>query len=259
VEFAAGSGIQVVDLRDALRKTEVFAAAGAALLEVEPRLVRVEVEQLVPVDVPVRVELQGAAVEGEPRADPETVRYELPASLAANVDELFVTARLTEPELAGLPAGTAVRVPGVRAVPSAALASAWGKPVATRPVDLHFTLRSRLSSMVLATVPVHVRAAPAELQRFDVLIDDSSAFIADVTLRGPAALIERITLDASLRPVAEVALSFEELELGIDSKAAVLRMPPGFEAVEARAENLLVGLSVVRRERPVDDLPDPNG
>ncbi|MBX3322261.1 MAG: hypothetical protein KF757_04650 [Phycisphaeraceae bacterium] len=251
-EFAAGSGVQVVDLREALRRTDIFQAAGAALLDVEPRLVRIEVDELVPIDIPVRITIEGAAVEGEPRAEPELIRYEVPAAALAaiNRDDLFATVRLTEAEVSGLPAGTQSRLPNLRITLSPAMNNFWSRTGGRNTVDVTLTLRSRLTTLVLPTVPVHVQAAPAEMLRFDVMIAEDDLFIADVTLRGPAALIERINNDPALRPVAVVSLGFEELERGIDSKAAVLRMPPGFEAVEARAENLIVGLTITRRERP---------
>lgn len=251
-DLVSEPGIQVVDLRETLRRSELLSSSGLALTEIEPRFVRVEVDSLEAVDVPVRIDLADAAVDGQPRAEPATVRYELPSAALASVDRetLFVTARVSAIETAALPTGSEQKLPNVRVVPSPALASMWNVRRERDDVAISLTLRSRLMSITLATVPVHVQAAPAEMIRFDVVIDPEDSFVADVSLRGPVALIERIQNDASLRPIAVLSLSFDDLERGvITSKAAVLRLPPGFEAVEARAENLQIGFRVIRREQ----------
>lgn len=258
-EAPTGTGLRVVDMRDALRSTPLFAQSGVTLTEVNPRFVQIEVDELVQRDVPVRVELPAdVQLEGEPRAEPEVVRFSLPRLVAEKLkpDETYVRAVVGPELVASLPTGRPQRIPSVRIERSTALADAWHAVGARSQVTVSLTLRSRTATEVLPTVPVQLRVAPTELGRFDITIPESDLFIHDVTIRGPSTLVERIRTDPSLRPVAVVALSFEELERGIGAKDAQFIFPVGLESLEATADDVNVSLQIQRRPEPTPPEPD---
>ncbi|KAA0214669.1 MAG: hypothetical protein EDM82_09520 [Cyanobacteria bacterium CYA] len=138
----------------------------------------------------------------------------------------------------------------MRVVPSAALAEAWQARQSRTQVAVTLTLRSRTETEVLPTVPVQVRVAPTELSRFDISIPEEDRFLHDVTVRGPSTAIERMRNDPTLRPVAVIALTFEELERGLTAKDALILFPPGLEGLEATADDVNVSLSITRRAVP---------
>ncbi len=245
-------GEQLIDLQTALRASEVFKRSGVTLTEVKPRFVRIQADELVTLEVPVRVSLPSVQTEGPARTDPETIAFTLPRAISRSLPpgSAFVTARLTDADLASLTPGTEERIEPVRVQPSPALAAAWSLTPATAQVAVILTVRSRTATETIPTVPVQILVAPSELERFHITVAEDSRFLHDVTLKGPSPLIERIRSDPTLRPVAVVSLSFEDLENGIESKDARFVLPPGFEAVEARADAVSVRLSIQRREQP---------
>lgn len=256
-ETVTGTGLRVVDLRDALRSTPLFGRSGVTLAEVTPRFVQIEVDELVQRDVPVRVELPAdVQIDGEARAQPEVVGFSLPrqASEALAPDEVYAKAIVGPELLASLPTGRAQRINAVRIAPSQALEDVWYKRANRTQVAVSLTLRSRTATEMLPTVPVQLRVAPTELSRFDITIPESDLFIHDVTIRGPSTLVERMRSDPSLRPVAVVALSFEELERGIGAKDAQFIFPVGLESLEATADDVNVTLKIQRRpELPTEE------
>lgn len=251
-ESPSGTGLRVVNLRDALRLTPEFEQSGISLIEVNPRFVQVEVDELVQRDVPVRIELPDVEVQGAARAEPETVRFSLPRSIseALPVEEAYVRATVQPDQIANLPTGRPQRIASVRVVPSPALAEAWQARQSRAQVGVTLTLRSRTETEVLPTVPVQVRVAPTELLRFDISIPEEDRFLHDVTVRGPSTAIERMRNDPNLRPVAVIALSFEELERGLTAKDAIFVFPPGLDGLEATADDVNVSLSITRRIEP---------
>lgn len=256
-EGSVPSGVRVVDLRDALRSVPPFQQSGISLSEVDPAFVQVEVDDLVQRDVPVRVELPDVQLEGPYRVSPETVRFTLPRTLSASLSEqdVYVRAVVAPEQLANLPTGREQTIASVRIVPSQPLAEAWFSQAGRTQVSVTLTLRSRTATELIPTVPVQVRLAPTELERFDIFIPESERFLHDVTVRGPSTLIERMRSDSTLRPIAVVALSFEELERGITSKDAILTFPPGLEGLEASASDVTVSLKITRRPDPAAPAP----
>lgn len=249
VEIPFQSGPQTIDLHAALRRSEVFREIAVTLNEVDPRLVSVDADDLVTVDLPIRVELPDVQIEGTPRTDPGTVTVTMPRSVeqALLPGTAYLLAVLTNEMLAPLTPGLEQEIDGIRLVPSADLATSWYLRPTAPHASVILTLRSRTATETIPTVPVQIRVAPAELQRFDIAVAEDDQFLHDVVLRGPSPLIERIRSDPSLRPVAVVTLSFEELERAIASKDAVITLPPGFGQIEARADSVTVRLTITRR------------
>lgn len=253
IPFQAGQ--QTFDLHAALRRTELFRRIAVSLNDVDPATITIDADELTTIDVPVAVELPDVQIEGAVRTDPETVAVTLPKSFADTLEPGAATmvAHLSADTLNRLTPGVEQRIDGARLQASPALAASWFVRSATPQVSVVLTLRSRTATEIIPTVPVQVRIAPSELSRFDITVAEDDRFLHDVTLRGPSPLIERIRSDPSLRPVAVLVLSFEELERGIESKDATIILPPGFGQVEARADILAVRLKITRRD------PEPAG
>lgn len=247
-------GEQLIDLQTALRASEVFKRSGVTLTEVKPRFVRIQADELVTLEVPVRVALPAVETEGPPRTDPETISYTIPRTISRTLapGAAFATARLTDADLASLTPGTEQRIEPVRVEPSPPLAAAWSLSPLSAQVAVILTVRSRTATETIPTVPVQILVAPSELERFHIAVAEDSRFLHDVTIKGPSPLIERIRSDPTLRPVAVVSLSFEDLENAIESKDARFVLPPGFEAVEASADDISVRLNIERREQPAE-------
>ncbi len=252
VDISFEPGEQLVDLRAVLRASDLFRKNAVTLNDVEPQFIRILTDELVSIDVPVRAELPGIQIEGQARTDPETVQFRIPRSLQSSLasSDVFVYATLGQDELARLTPGVEQRVDGVTASPSPALAASWFLRPTTASVSVILKLKSRTATETIPAVPVQLRVAPAELARFDIEVAEDDRFLHDVVLRGPGPLIERIRADTSLRPVAVVALTFEELERGIETKDAQIILPPGFEQVEAQADSVSVRVTITRREPP---------
>lgn len=237
-------GRQTIDLREALRRAEVFVDSGVTIDAVSPAELIVEVDVLEAVDAPVRVVVEGADVEldGPASAVPASVRALVPrGAVLDRADSLdlpvHVVAMVSDEEVEALPAGreaTLVSIP-VR-LPGALGESAWGVVFDPGAVDVRLRVRGRLERLVVERVPVEVRVAPAELGRWRVEIPPADRDLVGVTLVGPAAAIERVR-SGEIRPVAVVALSFEQLELGVDTAPAVVTgLPTGVRAEPASGE-----------------------
>lgn len=245
-------GEQVVDLQATLRSMEMFRKSAVTLVEVVPSSLRIEADDLVTIQVPVRVDLSGVQVEGPARAEPDSIEFRVPSMLRSSIVayDAFVTASLNEAQLSLISPGIEQRVDGVQVVPSPSLTASWFLRPANAQVAVILKLKSRTASETIPAVPVHIRVVPSELARFDISVAEDDRFIHDVTLRGPGPLIERIRSDPSIRPVAVVVLSFEELERGIEAKDAQFILPPGYEQVEVRADSISVRVTITRREPP---------
>jgi hypothetical protein len=255
VEIPFQSGQQVIDLYDALRRSALLRQIAVTLNNVDPRFVSIDADELVTVELPIRVELPDVQIDGAVRTDPETIAVTLPRSVQAALEPgaAYMHASLGSEILSRLTPGVEQRIDGARLQPSPALATSWLVKPAAPQAAVVLTLRSHTATEIIPTVPVLIRIAPSELGRFDIAVNEDDRFLHDVVLRGPSPLIERIRSDPTLRPIAVVALGFEELERGITSKDAAIVLPPGFGQVEARADIVSVRLTITRREAP----PEP--
>lgn len=239
-------GRHTVDLREALRASDVFRDAGVTVDSVSPTTLDLEVDELVVVDAPVRVISRGAEagveLDGPASAVPGSVMLTVPRSAvvdraAARDLEIQVVAELEPQQLQSLAPGREAVLPGVPVRLPAALADgAWSVRVEPPTVEVRVRIRGRLERLVVDRVPVEVRVSPAELGRWSVEIPPADRDLVAVTLIGPAAAIERVR-SGEVRPVAVLALSFEQLELGVESATAVVMgLPAGVRAEPANAE-----------------------
>ncbi|MDX2147640.1 MAG: hypothetical protein SFZ23_08975 [Planctomycetota bacterium] len=244
-------GDSVVKLAESLQSHPLLREANVTIVRVTPGTLRVSIRQLIARDASVSVVATGGAIEGTPEVRPASVKLLVPVESVASLPESPVVearvdaSRLTEGKaqtLAGVPL-TAPAMPGVEVV-----------RVQPPTVDVTASLRSRIATLTIASVPVQVRLAPAELSRWTIEIPDEDQFLTDVRVMGPSEIIEQIRA-GTIQVVAVVQLSFRELERGIESKDAAFTDYPSSLSFEAA--NTTIRLRISRRTADVSPTETP--
>jgi hypothetical protein len=242
-----------VQLQAALAALPAVRDSGVTIAEVDPPSVTLSIDNLASRECAVRVELPpGQALDGAPEFNPPNIRVRYPTAISLPAD-LTLVARVDAAALAGLPEGRRTTLANIPVeMPEALRGVDAGSGVRLTPpqVSIALTLRSRTSSITLATIPVHIRLAPTELSIWDIQLAPESRLLTDVAISGPADLIDLLRTD-KLKPVAYVALSFEDLEKAAAAGTAIekevsfsdLPTPLKFEPKQKT-----VRISVKRRE-----------
>lgn len=228
-DYPAEDGVHSVVLRDVLRRRDALHDAGVGVESVTPASVDVEVVKLVEVEVPVRLELPEGLEVAESGVEPAVVRMRAPAAVAER-EGFELVARPDPARIAGLRPGTTGVIKGVPVQLPAAYADwTWATGISPRTVDVSVRVQSRIETLTIERLPVQVLLAPSELGRWRIEIPPASRDLVDVRLSGPLDVIERIR-SGEVRPVAMLRLSYDELEAGIEEKAAeVTGLPAGVE------------------------------
>jgi hypothetical protein len=246
--FSIDPGPHAVDIQAVLRGHPDLrlAGRGVSIKSVTPETLNVALDELVSRTVKIDVDVPGAELDGPADVRPGAATIVLPASAASKITEnTALIARVDAAVLEHLSPGRRETVPGVRLLPPSELASVPHLKIEPEAVDVALTLRTKTTSIKVASVPVHVRIAPGELSKWDIEIPEQDRFLADVTVSGPSDLVKQIQ-DKTVPLVATVSLSFEELERGIPSKDAVFcDLPTGLRFDVA---NKTVRLKIKRRE-----------
>lgn len=254
IRFSPGSGRipntpgeHALDVREALREHPLFEDSGITIKKVEPQTLRLVVDEVVAREVRVEVVTPIGDLDGLPEAQPGLVRVVAPAREAALLtDESAAVLRVDDGTWSRLVPGRRETIPGVRLELPTELAGSSRARLEPASADVLLTVRSRTASIVLPSVPVHLRVAPAELGRFNIEIAEQDRSIIDVTVSGPAELVRQVA-DKTLPIIAFVPLSFEELERGIPGKDAQFTNVPG-GALRFEAARRNVRLTITRRE-----------
>lgn len=245
-------GVHTIDLRLAIRELLSSRRSALSVVRVEPPSVAVRVWGLERVKQAVEVVLPDGIEATNITVNPAMVtlmapRGSLPEGLSARVVLDAVT-------LAGLPQGRAVTLSDqpieVLDRDGAALDGSLSEVLEIQPgvVSIDLELQTRTARLVLPTVSIVVQLPPTELNRWDVQIPDSDQVLRDVTLTGPAPVIEAYRRgDREL--LAVVRLGFEELEKQIESKRAEF---PALQAgIGVEVEDREVRLGITPRSDPV--------
>jgi hypothetical protein len=242
----ATPGEYELSLLDVMREHPSLRGRGVSIVRCDPESVRIGVDELTRVQVPVQVLTPGVLVEGTATSKPAQVSLRAPRAALDKADRayLFATAEVDQARASGLAPGrneTLAQVP-VRA-------PAWMRDnpfVTVEPaqVDVSLMIRSRTAELTIASVPVALMIAPIEVNNWLVDVPAEDRVLKDVRLTGPSEAIEQVRRDEK-RVRAVVALSFEELERGVPGKdAEITGLPAG---VEARVEDRFVRLTITRR------------
>ena len=231
-------------LKDRLATSSPLATTSLTITEVQPAILDVNIEALKRVSMPVKVDagdLQGTAV-----AEPGAVEVAVPASLAAAAAEESLTAVLDPRWLAQLETNVPHTLDVDLTAPEA-LRNA-GVPIKLPRVKVTVKVRRQSETLVVPLIPVLLQVSSRELTRFNVVVNESNAFLHDIQLTGPSDAIERIRKQ-EVHVKAFLAFTAEDLER--DAAAAnstatpVLSLPPGVTPTEALP---VVSYKVVKRE-----------
>ncbi len=219
------AGVHSVDLLTALANHPLVRESRVSVTDAEPNSVNVIVDSLVTKDARVRLELPAdATLEGAAEINPPVVRVRLPESSVKALEswgtgpggsggEPEVVARLDRVAMAGLAEGRRAVINAVPVELPAALKDLEGVLVTPGQVSVSFTPRGRTATWAATGVPVHVRIAPTELDRWSIDIAPEDRVLASVAVSGPADQVELLKGAAGAsRLVAYVTLGFEELE-----------------------------------------------
>ncbi len=232
-------GDHPIDLQARLRERPEIDGLGVSIAAVDPPTVMLHIQALVERDLPVRADLGGIEAQGEVTVAPATIKVRLLASQDAKLgDGAFATAVVSEADRERL------RGPGPQTVTTQVrlpeeLAGITPVRVTPDSVRLTFTPRALVEEYVIPSVPVWVSLPPTEGSRWDVEV--KNPLVSNVTVRGPGDVIAELR-DRRLVALAFVMLTSDELEAGIESKAAVFAPVP--------SELLSAGPNAVTPPRP---------
>jgi hypothetical protein len=229
-EIPSTPGRHDLDLRSIWRQNPEIESSGVSVAGVVPEMARVEVDELVKVALPVRVELPiGVQVQGTPQSEPEQVELIGPASTIEQLQSSGATARaIVQAELLDqLQPGRAETVRGVPIEVTGLDSGAWETRLLPRRVDVRVLLRSQTESLELGPMPVQVLIAPDEIGRYLIEIAPADRDVVGVSVIGPANAIEQIR-SGSVVPTAYLSLTLDQLESRVSSaQIRVSGLPPG--------------------------------
>lgn len=229
-EIPTTPGRHDLDLRGIWRQQPSIEGSGVTVAGVVPEVVRVEVDELVKVQMPVLVELPtGVQVQGTPQSEPAQVDLLGPASTVERLQAGGAVARAVvgPDQIAQLMPGRTETVRGVDVEVSGLAAGEWETQVKPGRVTVRVLLRSLTETLELGPMPVQVLVAPDEVGRYVIEIAPADRDVIGVSVVGPGEAIEQIR-SGMVVPTAFLALSLDQLESRVSS--AVIRvsgLPPG--------------------------------
>lgn len=205
-----------IELAQVLRAVPVLADAGVGVKRVEPATVKVRVDELVEVELPVRVEGDGD-FSVAPVVNPPKVKVFAPKGEAANLSSASTAGVTIETQaLSRLVPGRTETLSGLRIELPSEIAGSKRARVEPARADVVVTVRSRTAEIIVQRVPVHVRVAPGELSAWTIDIPEQERFLIDVKVTGAPDVLAQIA-NKTLPLVATVALSYDELERAVQT------------------------------------------
>ncbi len=254
-QIPARAGIHDIDLRAVLRDLPSLRSHGVSIHSLSTELVKVEVDEIISIELPVRVELPASvALTGPPRSVPPTVTVQGPASQLAILEGRDAIAVPNPSTVASLPSGRLETVPGVTLtlpiVADPSLSPSW-TPVLNPPrVDIRLTIRSLTQTTTIDRLPIQVLIAPGEVGRWDIALEPGSEDLVSVQITGPTAALEAIN-NGTIVPSAALSLSFQELERAISTKQVeLLGLPDGVQVTTTLPE---INFTITAAPQPVAD------
>jgi len=234
-------GVHTVRLAEAIRQSDRLRNIGLSIASAEPPEISVRVHRLQSVRLPVRVVAAGGGAGvfvGEPVVEPGEVLVRLPSELASglgdgafgrvelSVEQMGMFSEAEPRTLSGLrvvlPAEAESARSEVRAgVSSDGLATGFGGLVTVSPRTVSVTaqLSRRVRTLELAPVPVWLVLPSTEGTGWDVEVLDK--LLPGVSATGPQGAIDRLER-GDLVAIAFLTLSSDELERGVETKAAIV-------------------------------------
>ncbi len=256
VELLIGDGLpasvgqETISLREVLREHSVFDRLAVSLIDVAPRTVNVQIDEVSQRTAKVRVVTSEADLESPPIAEPSTVTITGPASIV-NKDSIdTLDAPVSAEQRALLRSGTTTEVPGL----AVTIPQAWRNPlvqVTPGTIKATIALRNTIESHDIPSVPVMVRLSPTQMRQWQVRIAPEDGYLRDVRVSGPAQAIAAIK-DGRQRVVATLQLESLELSAGPATFEAVLTsQTPGLDFIVSD-KTVPVEVVAIEQGQPAD-------
>jgi len=217
-------------LAEALENSEALADSGVSIVSVVPATIKLLIDELVEVTLPVQVVLPGIETEGEPEVEPATALVKMPQRLLKSAgNDLTIEAQVLQPRLDRLQPGVVNTVSATLSLPGR-LAGEPSITIQPSNATIKFTVRSRIKEMTLATVRVQIAGPPKDHDEYRIEIENPT--LTDVTIKADAQLIAELERHTAV-VVALVHLSQREKESGIESKPVTcfMALPLGANSV----------------------------
>lgn len=249
--FSSTPGDHALDLRTLLRALPELRETGVSIEETEPRTIIAHADVLETIELPIKVEVAAAELDGAPEPNPARVSMQIPSLARSRLTpDTSLIARIGPDLIAGIVRGRRETIQAVPIELPQELQGVRGYKLAVPSARVALTLRERTATEVIPSVPVQIRIAPVQLDRWRVTIPESDQFLRDVRITGPSEEIDRIRR-GDLRVIAMVTLSAQELASRITSKAATFSELP--TSLQFQVEDPIVALSIT----PVPESPSP--
>lgn len=228
-ELPGEPGVRTIDLRDAIRRDQLFLDSGVTIRRVMPETVVLEIDRLESVRVPVEVDLTGIETSGPVTVEPPEVEVRLPAVFRDRLPSKVI-ARIDPAKLAPLTPGRRSELSQIPVEFEALPPEVWGLRLVDSRVTVSMMLRARTQSLQLPELPVFVEMTPADLVAWVVEIPPEDRVISGITLTGPGSTIDRVRR-GEIRIKAVVSISGESLERGIEKgQVELVGLPSGVVA-----------------------------
>lgn len=183
---------QEIDIEAAVRAHADFLKTGASLISIDRGSVKVQLDRMVDLVVPVIPSLPGVqTVEARPLVEPATVTLTMPSKYSTRFGEPRVEAFIAQDTSSQLPDGILqqIDVP-LRILPSD-LARDDRVSLSVNQVQMSFTIRSQTRELKLDR-PVPIQLSGPWQDQSDYLVRIQTDAIRDVTITADAELIRRI-------------------------------------------------------------------
>ena len=249
-----------VDLREA-----VEAAAGGQLGSVsvraaDPARRPVDVDELLTIaQAPVVFDATGLDLAEAPVLDPPTVRVTGPASVLREIfgedDAVRVQARLDRAATSALRPGASQRLEARLEIDGLAAAARSRVSIAPGRAGVRLTVRSRVSSLDVATAPVQILCLPSDLARWR--ITTAQRFVDGLRVTGPSELLQQLE-SREVSVVAVVRLTSDELQRRVTEKSASYALltadgvAPLPATVTIEGPDEAIGLTIVAVSEPAE-------
>ncbi len=201
----------------------------------EPESVTIEILPMATREVRVIPVLpNGVRTTGRVEVVPETATVVLPNDFA-ELDALQLEARVSDRDLAGRETGRRHQLEVQLQLPAALADARDLVRIQPRAAEVRLTLDSNEAELTLSTpVPVQIAGPAADLDDWIVEVDQPSAFLRDVVLRGPSETIQRLRdRDGNVGVIAFVHLTSDDLLKKIEEKPVTLWSLPAGVTVTA--------------------------
>lgn len=204
---------------------------GITITDVQPTTFDLRVERLEEVALsisPDSVVPAGVQLAAPPVIEPPQVGLFLPVSLAVRAAELHLNARIDDATMQRLEENVPQELTVPITLPAMLRDELAGFTPAINPktARVTVTVRKQSDTYLHSSVPILILAPWTELEKYRIRIEnDRRVLDQDVELTGPSDVIERIRTGQE-RVWAELRLTADDLESGVNSKQLSIAVPP---------------------------------